>query len=361
MQYSIRYFSGTGNTERAVGQVAELLRAAGHTVGCKSIEGLNSNEPDADICTADALILAFPTYAWMPPAMVIRYIAALQPGVGMPAGVLAVDGGGSFSAPSAAARLLARQGYSVSLAQSASYTENWTQFVNIPDSDTQDKLTIRGDAMARTFAQNLLAGHKEIQKSGIAGFLLSVIGRLYLLLGRRILGYTYIADHDCTSCGLCARTCPVQAIKLTGSAGMDGKALPRWNFSCEGCNRCINICPTRAINVSVARLLVFVLAAVGFSAAGLGLWQAVRPDWFLSGTGSVAANILAVTIIIATAHVLVFSVFAPLLLWLQRLPPFRRLFAASHTKKTRRYLAPSYRPAARSLSRPSAVSPAELE
>lgn len=50
----------------------------------------------------------------------------------------------------------------------------------------------------------------------------------------------FYATSECISCGLCARNCPTQTIKL-----IDGK--PQWGDHCYQCTACINHCPVQAI------------------------------------------------------------------------------------------------------------------
>lgn len=50
----------------------------------------------------------------------------------------------------------------------------------------------------------------------------------------------FYATSECISCGLCARNCPTQTIKL-----IDGK--PHWGDECYQCTACINDCPVQAI------------------------------------------------------------------------------------------------------------------
>lgn len=49
------------------------------------------------------------------------------------------------------------------------------------------------------------------------------------------------AIDNCTNCGLCQRSCPVQNI----SHGDDN--LPHWNRNCLLCSRCYHICPQQAV------------------------------------------------------------------------------------------------------------------
>lgn len=68
---------------------------------------------------------------------------------------------------------------------------------------------------------------------------------LYLLIGRFYMGKLLFANTNCIGCGLCARSCPNNAIVMKG-----GKhKRPYWKYNCEDCLRCMNYCPQKAIEV----------------------------------------------------------------------------------------------------------------
>jgi Pyruvate/2-oxoacid:ferredoxin oxidoreductase delta subunit len=75
------------------------------------------------------------------------------------------------------------------------------------------------------------------------GLVLAPVSLGYLLVGRPLLGKLFIADERCTSCGICAKTCPFGAIRMLGTS----KARPYWTWDCESCMRCMNVCPESAI------------------------------------------------------------------------------------------------------------------
>jgi ferredoxin len=56
---------------------------------------------------------------------------------------------------------------------------------------------------------------------------------------------SFIADGNCTGCGICSGVCPVGNIKI-----MNQK--PVWQNRCESCLACLNFCPKQAISGSVA-------------------------------------------------------------------------------------------------------------
>lgn len=61
------------------------------------------------------------------------------------------------------------------------------------------------------------------------------------------------ADHKCTSCGLCAKSCPAQAISKENPSKTDNK-------KCISCMRCVLICPQSARKVNSAMVTVAAMA-----------------------------------------------------------------------------------------------------
>lgn len=57
-----------------------------------------------------------------------------------------------------------------------------------------------------------------------------------------------VADN-CTSCGICARVCPVENIEIT-----DGK--PGWLHRCENCFACFKWCPENAISGKIVEYAI---------------------------------------------------------------------------------------------------------
>jgi Pyruvate/2-oxoacid:ferredoxin oxidoreductase delta subunit len=66
----------------------------------------------------------------------------------------------------------------------------------------------------------------------------------------------FFADNRCNGCGLCARECPNNAIKMLGKK----RPRPYWTFSCESCMHCMGYCPEEAVQAghSWAVILYFI-------------------------------------------------------------------------------------------------------
>lgn len=337
MHHSVLFFSGTGNSQDCVTQIVKTLNRLGHTADVVDLgrPGWKDDYQRAAI-PGTRLVLAFPVYAFSPPALVMRAITALPNGEGRPAAVVAVDGGGGYGAAETARRALQRRGFDVHFSARVEYPENWTQFVPPPGPEARDA-TIGAARLEAERVGSAIAGDAREQyvPGGAAALLGSAVGFLFRVFARRFLGQLFVADDRCTSCGLCERSCPVSAIVMKSGPG----ERPRWHATCESCNRCINICPERAINTSWFRIaavpgLIAVLSVVFVRLA--------RIVPFLERGSFPGDGAVVVTGAILLAHVFVFAT-APLIFRLEHWKPFRRIGHASFTRGFNRYTLPGFR------------------
>ncbi len=372
----IVYYTGTGNTRRALGLVAGELERSGWTVSMTDIG--TSTVPEAP-GPGDMLILGFPTLGFSPPASVCEYIARLprpaadsgpaesstrgptgrmEAPFSTPFAVIVCACGSSLTksgriargwsgtASMAAAAELAGRGYQTRASADISYTENWTQVVDPHDGKTRKAMTAAGDAEAKAFGADLAAGRFRIIERGVAGRVFGIpVGWIFRKLARKVLARMFVADSSCTGCGLCARCCPAAAIRM--KAGR-----PSWNLDCTACNRCINACPSRSIQTSTARLVLVgganvVLAFAVWPIAGVAA-RAALPSLALGFPGAgIAEFILHVALAFALYAGMSLLQLGPLdviLRSLERNPRLSGLFDASRTGKFGRYLAPGFRP-----------------
>ena len=337
MKAVLHFFSGTGNTARAVGVVAARLEAAGWEVARQAIAG--GAEPPAGI--SDLTVVAFPIWAWAAPHFALEYVRRLPKGQGARAAVLATCGGFGAQGVGEMERALRKRGYAVVASGEAVYPDNWTLAVNPPAGTELDDMLAEGDEAVRTFADGIAAGQPDRFRCGWGHVLWSwPIARLFRTCGRRFLGKFFVADDRCTACGLCARTCPVRAIHMEG-----GPARPRWGTNCAGCYRCINLCPTQAIQISILRLAIH-----------LGLNLALTVGWFfwvgwlyrqvvpLPGAMGFGLAVIWALAVYAALTFLQLTALDGLLRGLDTRPALRRFFAWSYTKGFGRYRAPGFRP-----------------
>jgi ferredoxin len=335
MKASLHYFSGTGNTARATQAVADRLAAAGYDVSRQVIAGLAAPSPEIP----DLTLVAFPIWSWAAPHFVLEFVRRLPKAKGARAAVLATCGGFGAQGVGEVVRLLRRRGYRVDCSGEAAYPDNWTMAMNPPAGDALAQALAKGDELVQQFADNLLSDHPTTFQCAFGHKVWSwPIAMLFRSFGRRFMGKFFVADDRCTSCGLCASSCPVRAIRMDGAP-----ERPRWSASCAACYRCINLCPAQAIQISIP-LMVF----------HLGLNLALTVGWFFwvgwlyrqvvplpGATGFGLAVIWALAIFIALT---IFQLTAVdgLLRCLAGRPALRRFFLRSYTKSFGRYRAPGF-------------------
>ncbi len=349
------YYTGTGNTLRALEKAAEGLAAAGWEAEWLEIRagGPSLGSALESLRKSDLLVLGFPALGFSAPNPVLRALRSLPRLTGFQAAVLCACGataakgrvtkGWSGTAVPEVLRILARKGAVPAGSAEASYPENWTQVSPPGDEEGRAAMTSLGDGQAREFgvrlAASLAAGGPaspgpaagSVRRGPVSRTLGPLMARGFRTLGRRLLSRLFVADRSCTSCGLCARTCPAAAIRMTGGR-------PAWTTACSGCNRCINLCPERAIQTSYARLvLVFGLNVAALILSG----PAARA--LLGTAGGVGASAAGLALYLGFSLLQAGPLDAVLRL-LERSGALGALFSRGFTEKYGRYLAPGFKP-----------------
>jgi NAD-dependent dihydropyrimidine dehydrogenase PreA subunit len=332
---------------RAAGILAEVLKESGRSV---ELVDLARSESIPQLASDDLLVLCTSILGFSVPSTVMQALNATPRSEGASVAMLCVcggvmhkgriSGGWSGAASMAALGVLKRKGYVPVGSADVSYPENWTQMTEAAMGEDQQRILDRGDGEARDFGTALKAGTRVFIKRNILTLTVGrFVGFVFRSLARKVLAMVYIADDTCTSCGLCARTCPAAAIVMK-------EGRPYWSSRCSECNRCINLCPSASIQTSTARLVLFavlnIAAILVASPLAKALLGAIAPAWTGSGRNLSAFGLGLLIFIGLTAIQL-----GPLnvvIRSLERRPALRRLFTASFTRRFRRYRAPGFRP-----------------
>jgi ferredoxin len=108
-----------------------------------------------------------------------------------------------------------------------------------------DSIFVRCERIVRNLANKMLSGKKVYcgLYSLPVDLLISPVAFGYYVAGRFFLSKTFIANYNCTNCGICIKECPTNSIKLVNNR-------PYWKLSCESCMRCLNHCPEKAIEAA---------------------------------------------------------------------------------------------------------------
>ena len=233
------YLSGSGNTKHVV---TLLLNELGNTGICAPIE----SEDAMKALEGDEILIAYPTMFSNIPYLVRDFINSHGSSwkgkkifLITTMGLFAGDGTGC------AARLLKKYGAEIT---------GGLQIVmpdSIGDCKALKKTKEQNKAIIDKADKRIIEAAKQIREGRYPKEGLSFAAHLAGLFGQRLwfynktTGYTdkvRIDPSKCIGCGICAKNCPTQNIKIE-----DGKAVS--SDKCTMCYRCVNYCPKQAITL----------------------------------------------------------------------------------------------------------------
>ena len=233
------YLSGTGNTKHVTELLFKEFGANGALVPIDS-SGVDVALED------DELILAYPTQFSNIPYLVRDFInkrADIWQGKKIflitTMGLFAGDGTGC------AARLLKKYGAVITGGLQIVMPDSIGDCKALKKSHEQNKEIIaKADKRIIDAASQMRAGKYYKEGLSFASHLAGLFGQR-LWFYNKTTGYTdklKIDPSKCIGCGLCAKNCPTQNIRIE-----DGKAVS--SNQCTMCYRCVDYCPKQAITL----------------------------------------------------------------------------------------------------------------
>lgn len=240
----ILYFSGSGNSRLVASRIADLLHERLANIEDTPAPILADDEP---------LGIVFPVYAWGLPRIVDRYLRSLTTGERFLWAVMTCGDDMGY-ADRCLAKALGRSPDAVfSVAMPNTYVclpgfkVDSDEVARRKVSSTIGRLPAIAQLIGELHDASLhpaaLAGRRKVCRQLHRG--LFPLTKTYVL--RPFFNRFLVTDRhfhttaSCTSCGLCARQCPMADIKVDNDA-------PQWGHKdCTGCLRCFHKCPHRAI------------------------------------------------------------------------------------------------------------------
>lgn len=250
----IYYISGTGNAKASSEWIADEARKRGLKVVVQQIDRLENiifPEPSDELLIG----FAFPTHGFNAAPIMLRFIAAFPKGLCKNIFLLNTRAGMklykiftlgmSGIALLLPAFILRLKGYKCIAYRPVDLPSNWIPIHPGIRKKVIESIFIRCERIVRNFANKILDGKKVFRGlySLPVDILISPIAFGYYVAGRFFLSKTFMANYNCTNCGLCIKECPTSSIKLVNNR-------PYWKLSCESCMRCLNHCPEKAIEAA---------------------------------------------------------------------------------------------------------------
>lgn len=232
----VLYFSGTGNSQWAATQIAEMIAddevvSINRSLKSKRLGTIRSERP---------FIFVAPTYAWRLPRVVEQWIRKTRFEGNKDAYFILTCGGSCGNAAVYAKKLCAEKGMRFRGLAQVVMPENYLALFPTPDEAESKALIEQAKPCIAALAKQIKSG-ESFDKSSVSfgGKLESgPVNPLFYALFVRDKGFS--VSDACVSCGKCASRCPLNNIILE-----DGK--PEWNGNCTHCMACIGGCPTEAI------------------------------------------------------------------------------------------------------------------
>ncbi len=234
---SLYWFSGTGNTWLAATAFADSMAGRGVSVALKRMEA--AERPV--LAAHETLGLAFPIACFSTYPVVWDFLDRLPPGEGRGVVLLMTMGGASGGMAGPLGRRLRTAGYRTLGALAVLMPGNYNNRT-LPTEANAARVSRMRESVGQ-FCDALQKGRARWPRGyplWSAGWQALAATPAPWRFFKRLFPLAVDAER-CTRCGLCARLCPLNCIRMDG--------VPVWDERCQACQRCISYCPEHAIHV----------------------------------------------------------------------------------------------------------------
>lgn len=235
MKHLIYWFSGTGNTLAVAKELAAKLGDA----ELREIRPGATTHADGD---ADTVGILYPVYCWGPPNAVSGFARGLAVSEGAHVYSVAVYGGMLAGANAVLKKMLGENDIDLAATFAVHLPGNFVGMYEIAPEEKRAAMYAKASAAVARIAASVKTGKRTgiARNLGLFGRYLSAKQYGPMMAQIHLAGKGFTVDDACTGCGVCARVCPANNVRLDS-----GK--PHWDDRCESCLACLHWCPVAAI------------------------------------------------------------------------------------------------------------------
>lgn len=242
---TLAYFSGTGCTQAVVDCFEnQLIKRK------LQVNKLNIAVDDSYITTkTDLLIVLSPVYAFRLSTIIENWTRNLPKAKGTYAAIISVSGGGEIS-PNTACRMkskhfLKRKNYNLIYEKMLVMPSNFA--IQAKKQLNLDLINILPQKVNKIII-DIMSGKKNILHPKFQDRIFAHLGKAEHF-GAGLFAVCIHASNTCNQCGLCARNCPKNNIRMKNGR-------PKFGIHCLWCMKCIYSCPRKALRTRIFKFSV---------------------------------------------------------------------------------------------------------
>lgn len=234
MDSVIYYFSGTGNSLKVAKDIASKLGNTALIKICKDNMMLSEGTVFKKVG------IVFPVYYYGLPVMVKEFVENLRLNSDSYVYTVATCGGSVGVAVKRLKHILDTKGILLSSAFTVVMPDNYQVMYSPPSDEKQQKLFVLEEEKVQPIVDiiNKLEKSPFEERNSFPSKLLG--GMLSRRFNPKDKDKNFWSDEKCNGCGICAKVCPANNIKIEQSR-------PKWLHECEHCLACMHWCPKHSL------------------------------------------------------------------------------------------------------------------